>query len=72
MDAHNPHHNEELINHADIEVSKPSKSRFLFLLFFFGFFVFAWAGCGKLWEYRFKNNDDIKIPENTTYDPKYK
>lgn len=72
MDAHNPHTNEELVNPADIEVSKPSKSRFLFLLFFFGFFVFAWAGCGKLWQHRFQNNEDVTVPENTTYDPKYK
>jgi len=66
-----PEEPQYLENDNDIEYSKPSKSRFLFLLFFFGFFVFAWAGCANLWEHRWQPNDDVKIPENTTYDPKY-
>jgi hypothetical protein len=64
---------EELLdNPADIELNKPSKSRFLFLLFFFGFFIFAWAGCYNLYEHKFQKNDDVKVPDNTLYDPKYK
>lgn len=68
------HHNQDnlLDNEADIEVSKPSKSRFLFLLFFFGIFIFAWAGCYNLYTHRFQSTKDIAVPENTLFDPKYK
>ena len=68
------HHNQDnfLLNEADIELSKPSKSRFLFLLFFFGFFIFAWAGCYNLYEHKFQKNDNITVPDNTLYEPKYK
>jgi hypothetical protein len=68
------HNNQEQIvdNPADIELNKPSKSRFLFLLFFFGFFIFAWAGCYNLYEHKFQKNADIQAPDNTLYDPKYK
>lgn len=59
-------------NEADIELSKPSKSRFLFLLFFFGYFIFILAGCYNLYEHKFQKNDDIKVPDNTLYEPKYK
>ncbi len=61
-----------LDNPADIELSKPSKSRFLFLLAFFGLGVFAWASCYNVWEHRFQKNDDVEIPDHTALDPKYK
>jgi len=59
-------------NPADIELNKPSKSRFLFLLFFFGFFIFSWAGCYNLWTHKHNQNPNVEIPENTLYEPKYK
>ncbi len=62
----------QIDNPADIELSKPSKSRFLFLLFFFGIFIFSWAGCYNLYEHKFQNNTDIPVPDNTLYNPKYK
>jgi hypothetical protein len=62
----------QLDNPADIEVNKPSKSRFLFLLFFFGYFIFAWAGCFNLWEHSYDKNLTVPAPDNTLYDPKYK
>lgn len=62
----------DLDNQADIELSKPSKSRFLFLLFFFGIFIFAWSGCYNLYEHSYKSNKDVEVPDNTKYDPKYK
>ena len=37
-------HSEFIDNPVDIELNKPSKSRFLFLLGFFGFFVFFIGG----------------------------
>jgi hypothetical protein len=68
------HHNQDqyLPNEADIELSKPSKSRFLFLLFFFGIFIFAWAGCYNLYEHSYQSTEEITVPENTLYEPKYK
>ncbi len=60
-----------LDNQADIELSKPSKSRFLFLLSFFGFFIFAWAGCYNLYEHKYQKNDP-EVPKNTLYNPEYK
>ena len=72
MDNHNNYEEQIIDNPADIELSKPSKSRFLFLLGFFGFFIFAWAGCYNLWEHRYQKNDDVKVPDNTLYEPKYK
>jgi hypothetical protein len=59
-------------NTNDIEHDKPSKSRFLFLLGFFGIFIFAWAGCYNLHSHKFKSNADVKVPDNTLYNPKYK
>lgn len=65
-------HSTHVDNPADIELNKPSKSRFLFLLFFFGFFIFSWAGCYNLWEHKFQSNENVEVPENTLYEPKYK
>jgi hypothetical protein len=59
-------------NHADIELSKPSKSRFLFLLFFFGFFLFVGGCTYGLWTFKYKSTADIEVPESTQYNPKYK
>jgi hypothetical protein len=59
-------------NKADIELSKPSKSRFLFLLFFFSLFIFSWAGCYNLYVHKFVPNDKTVVPDNTLYEPKYK
>ena len=74
MDTHNtPKQSYQLTeNPADIELNKPSKSRFLFLLGFFGYFIFAWAGCYNLYQHKFKKNDDIKVPTSTLYNPSYK
>lgn len=68
-------HNQEenlIPNKADIEHSKPTKSRFLFLLFFFSLFIFSWAGCYNLWEHKFVPNDSVDVPESSLYQPKYK
>lgn len=59
-------------NPVDIELSKPSKSKFLFYLGFFGFFIFC-VGCNYgLWTRSFKNTEKIKVPESTQYTPVYK
>ncbi|MCB0696351.1 MAG: hypothetical protein KDC07_03240 [Chitinophagaceae bacterium] len=72
MEMQNNNEIKDLDNQADIELSKPSKSRFLFLLFFFGIFIFAWSGCYNLYEHSYKSNKDVEVPDNTKYDPKYK
>ena len=72
MDTQHNATEHEIDNPADIELNKPSKSRFLFLLSFFGFFIFAWAGCYNLHEHQYQKNDNITVPDNTLYDPKYK
>jgi hypothetical protein len=75
MDTHvNPQHQPGIIvdNPADIERDKPSRSRFLFLLGFFSYFIFCWAGCYNLYEHKYQKNDQVKVPDNTLYDPKYK
>lgn len=72
MDSHTNNHEIEIDNPNDIELNKPSKSRFLFVLSFFGFFIFAWAGCYNLYQHRYQKNDAITAPDNTLYDPKYK
>ncbi len=71
-DLHNTTNLQELENGADIELSKPSKARFLFLLGFFGFFLFTWVGCYSLSTHSYKSNADVDVPANTSYDPKYK
>jgi hypothetical protein len=55
----------------DIRTSKPSTSRFFFLLGFFGIFIFAWAGCYSLWTRSFQKNDQVHINKSSTYDPTY-
>lgn len=61
-----------LDNKADIDYSKPSKSRFLFLLFFLGFFIFM-GGCSyALWSFKYRSTADIEVPASTQYNPKYK
>lgn len=75
MDQHAAPQNQQIVevdNRSDINYSKPSRSRYMFLLGFFCYFIFAWAGCYNLYTHRFKSNKDVQVPENTLYNPKYK
>jgi hypothetical protein len=66
------HKYEVLENKNDIEYSKPSKARFMFLLGFLGFFIFM-GGCGfALWTFKYRTTAGQEVPPNTTYNPKYK
>ncbi len=58
-------------NNADIELNKPSKAKYLFLLGFLGFFVFFAACNYGLWTKRYKSNADVEVPESAKYTPKY-
>lgn len=64
--------NNYIDNDADIELNKPSKSRFLFLLGFLGFFVFFAACNYGLWTERYDSNADVKVPKSSEYTPSYK
>lgn len=60
-------------NELDIKLNKPGSSRFLFLLGFFGIFIFAWAGCANLFSHRFiDQKDKVDVIESSLYNPKYK
>jgi hypothetical protein len=72
MDMQQNNQENLLDNEADIELNKPSKSRFLFLLFFFGFFIFAWAGCYNLYEHKFDQDQTVEAPKSSLYQPEYK
>lgn len=68
----NQQYTEFIDNPVDIELNKPSKSRFLFLLGLFGLLLFA-IGCNYgLWTRSFKSTEKIEVPESTQYTPKYK
>ena len=62
----------DLDNPIDINYSKPTKSRFKFVLGFFVFLIFALAGCYKLYTHHYPKNDNVKVEDNTLYEPKYK
>ena len=72
MDTQHNNQEIEIENPHYIELNKPSKSRFLFLLSFFGFFIFAWAGCYNLYEHKYQKVDNTPVPGNTLYEPTYK
>lgn len=59
-------------NPVDIELSQPSKSKFLFYLGLFGYIIF-FVGCNYgLWTRHFRSTEKIEVPESTQYTPKYK
>jgi hypothetical protein len=61
-----------LENLNDIDHNKPAKAKFLFHLFFLGFFVFI-GGCAySLWDSKYRTTQDIEVPPSTTYEPTYK
>ncbi len=61
-----------LDNELDIKTSKPATSRFLFLLGFFGFFIFAWVGCYSLATHSYKTADVPVNESSLITGPKYK
>lgn len=65
-------HIEFVDNPVDVELNKPSKSKFLFHLGLFGFLLF-FIGCNYgLWTRSYKSTEKIVVPESTQYNPKYK
>ncbi len=58
-------------NEADIEISKPSRAKFLFLLGFLGLFIF-FIGCNYgHWTHAYKSNADVKVQKSTLLTPEY-
>jgi len=60
-----------LDNDLDIRTSKPSTSRFFFILGFFGYFIFAWSGCYSLYTHSYKAAE-VEVQPSSLYTPKYK
>lgn len=71
MDMQNNDQETLIDNKADIELSKPSKSRFLFVLFLFSIILYYWAGCFNLWQHSYQEYNP-EVPKNTLYQPEYK
>ena len=71
MQSHNTTNETIIDNPADLELNKPSKSRFLFVLVFFSIFIFSWAGCYNLYQHEFAKHTP-EVPGNTQYEPVYK
>jgi hypothetical protein len=61
-----------LDNELDIRTSKPSSSRFFFIVGFFGYFIFAIAGCYNLYTHKYKSAEDVPVQSSSLYNPKYK
>ncbi|MBP6456583.1 MAG: hypothetical protein KA275_07630 [Chitinophagaceae bacterium] len=58
-------------NEADIQISKPSRAKFLFLLGFLGFFIF-FIGCNYgHWTHTYSSNADVKVQKSTLLTPEY-
>lgn len=70
MQSHHTNNETIIDNPADLELNKPSKSRFLFVLVFFSIFIFSWAGCYNLYQHKFANHTP-EVPGNTQYEPVY-
>jgi hypothetical protein len=61
-----------LDNPNDLDHTKPSRAKFMFRLFFLGFFVFM-GGCSyALWSHGYRTTADQPVPESTSYKPVYK
>ncbi len=58
-------------NKADIDYSKPTKARFLFLLFLFGFLCYVFGCSLSLYSHRYQK-PKVEVPESTLYNPQYK
>jgi hypothetical protein len=71
MQSHHTNNETIIDNPADLELNKPSKSRFLFVLVFFSIFIFSWAGCYNLYQHKFVKHTP-EVPGNTQYEPVYK
>jgi hypothetical protein len=71
MQSHHTNNETIIDNPADLELNKPSKSRFLFVLVFFSIFIFSWAGCYNLYQHKFAKYTP-EVPGNTQYEPIYK
>lgn len=61
-------------NPLDMRLDKVKTSRFIFLLGFFGIFIFAWAGCYNLYQHKFYSpkKNIIKVNESSKLIPEYK
>jgi len=62
----------EIDNNLDVRANRPSTSRFYFLVGFFGYFIFAIAGCYNLYTHRYDDSGkEVKVQPSTKYNPTY-
>lgn len=63
----------EIDNELDVRTSKTSTSRFYFLVGFFGYFIFAIAGCYNLYTHKYDDSGKhVKVQSSSLYNPEYK
>jgi hypothetical protein len=56
----------------DFTYSWVSSSRFIWFCQVFVIIVFVLGGCYGLYAHRYQGKPEVKVPENTLYNPKYK
>ncbi|RFS19710.1 hypothetical protein DVR12_21670 [Chitinophaga silvatica] len=59
-------------NTKDITLDKVSRSRWMFYVQLFCIVTFMLGGCYNLYKHRYQGKPDVKVPESTLYNPKYK
>ena len=59
-------------NKNDITLDKVSRSRWLFYVQLFCFIAFMLGRCYNLYKHKYQGKPEVKVPENTLYNPKYK
>ena len=60
-----------LDNPLDVKTSKTSTSRFYFLVGFFGYFIFAIAGCYNLYTHHYRDAKEVVVQPSSLYNPQY-
>ncbi len=58
--------------HKDFAHNWVSTSRFLFYCQVFVVIAFVLGGCYGLYTHSYKGKPEVKVPDNTLYNPKYK
>ncbi len=65
---------QEIIDNKDKDFAHNwvSSSRFIWFCQVFLIIAFVLGGCYSLYANRYKGKPDVKVPESTLYNPKYK
>jgi hypothetical protein len=65
---------QEIIDNKDKDFAHNwvSSSRFIFYCQVFVVVVIILSACAALYTHRYKGHPEVKVPDNTLYNPKYK